>query len=30
MPSSLGRHSYVRLTAEQFGAARALIEAGAR
>jgi hypothetical protein len=30
MPSSLGRHSYVRLTADQFGEARRLIEAGAR
>jgi hypothetical protein len=25
-PSSLGRHSYVRLTGEQFAAARELIE----
>jgi hypothetical protein len=30
MPSSLGRHSYVRLTADQFGEARRLIEAGAQ
>ena len=28
LPSSLGRHSYVRLTPEQFEAARELIEAG--
>jgi hypothetical protein len=28
-PSSLGRHSYVRLTPEQFGAARDLIEEAA-
>jgi hypothetical protein len=27
MPSSLGRHSYVRLTPEQFTTARELIEA---
>jgi hypothetical protein len=29
-PSSLGRHSYVRLTGEQFAAARKLIEAAAQ
>jgi hypothetical protein len=29
-PSSLGRHSYVRLTVEQFAAARELIEVAAR
>jgi hypothetical protein len=28
-PSSLGRHSYIRLTGEQFAAARELVEAAA-